>query len=74
MAAIVREALVLRRLSCATSYRQKYSNENRAGRIASVCAGGQTKLMCLVGRVDRALVTKFSGDTTAWWQTEMDGS
>jgi hypothetical protein len=57
MAAIVREALVLRRLSCAISYRQKYSNENPAGTIASVYAGGQTRLMCLEGRMDRALMT-----------------
>jgi hypothetical protein len=69
MAAIVREALVLRRLSCATSCRQKYSCENPAGRVASVCAGGQTGLMCLAGRVDRTLVIEFSGDTTAGWQS-----
>jgi len=34
MAAIVREALVLRRLSCATSCRQKYTSENPVGRAA----------------------------------------
>jgi len=64
MAAIVREALVLRRLSCATSCRQKYTSENHVGKVVSVFATLQIGLMCAAGRMVGTMVTQLSGDTT----------